>query len=144
MFRSALLAASVAAILPIGLSAADRWEDQVRAQMVGAVVGAAFNGYQMRHDLEVGSLRDGGTATFELNLREGVQYMLVAACDVDCDDVDLILRESNGRETVADRGLDDVAVIVIPAGHTGSHRVTVSMADCNANPCRYGLGLFTR
>jgi hypothetical protein len=144
MFRSALFAAAVAVTLPVGLGATDRWEDQVRSQMAVAVVGAAFNGYELGDDLEVGSLRDGSIVTFDLTLAKGVDHLLVATCDDDCSDVDLILREPDGRETAADRDADDVAVIVVPAGHSGAHRVTVSMAQCSANPCRYALGLFTR
>lgn len=143
MSRTALVAAAVVIALPLSLRA-DQWDAQVRLQMLGTAVGAIANGYTLADRMEVGSLRDGGTRSFTVNVRAGVQYLLVANCDADCDDVDLVLSERDGREIAADRRDNDLAIVAVPAGHPGAHTVTVSMASCRSNPCRFGLGLFTR
>jgi hypothetical protein len=143
MFRSVTIAIATIACLPL-TARADQFDTQVRAQMLGYAVGAAFHGYTLGERIQIGSLRQGTSTTFTLEVAAGLEYVLAAACDVDCSDVDLSLSELDGREIAADRGYDDLAVVAVPTNHPGTHRVTVSMPSCSTNPCRFGLGLFTR
>ena len=138
------LVTALALTVPMAVSAQDRWEMQVRAQMVGVWVTAAREGYRLNERLLVGSLQGGHLATLDLTFQRGVDYLLVATCDADCDDVDLVLREEQGREIAADRDSNDLAVLRVPGGHTGLHRLNIPMASCSANPCRYGVAIFTR
>jgi hypothetical protein len=147
MFRNALLrtaAATVAAVsLAPAVARADQWDTQVRIQMIGAIGVAAANGYALREQLQVGALRQGQAMVYDIEFSRDRDYVLVANCDADCSDVDLILTEPDGREVVADRDNDDSAVLTIPASHKGAHKLRVSMASCSRGPCRFGLGVFT-
>ncbi len=143
MFRTALLTAATVAALPTLSLAADRWESQVRLQMLAAVAVSLTQGYTLRDDVQVGSLRQGQSTSFTFTASEGQQYMVVANCDADCRDVDLVVSEPDGRE-FADRDATDLALVKLGSGHTGTHRITVSMPHCQANPCRFGLALLTK
>jgi hypothetical protein len=141
--RSFVAAAALVAILPAAVRA-DQWENQVRIQMIGAVGVAASHGYALRERVQIGALRQGQSMVYDIDFSRYRDYVLVANCDADCSDVDLVLTEPDGRETLADRGFDDQAVLVVPASHKGMHRVRVSMASCGRGPCRFGLGVFTK
>jgi hypothetical protein len=143
MFRHCLFAAAAIAVLP-ATARADRWDTQVRAQMVGAVVGAAANGFTLREQVQMGSLRQGQQTTYRVDFAQNREYALVALCDADCRDIDLVLLEPDGREMVADRDLTDQAVIRVPSSHKGEHYLRVTMPACSVNPCRFGIGVFTR
>jgi type II secretory pathway pseudopilin PulG len=139
-----MLVTALALTVPVAMSAQDRWEAQVRAQMVGVGITAATQGYRLNERLLVGSLRNGHVASLDLTFQRGVDYLLVATCDADCDDVDLVLREDDGREIAADRDSTDLPVLRVPGGHPGLHRLNISMASCSASPCRYSVAIFTR
>lgn len=141
--RSFLAAAALVAILPASVRA-DQWENQVRIQMIGALGVAASHGYALRERMQIGSLRQGQWTVYDIDFSRSRDYVLVANCDADCSDVDLVLTEPDGREVVADRGVDDQAVLTIPSSHKGPHKLRVSMASCGRGPCRFGLGVFTK
>jgi hypothetical protein len=141
--RSFVAAAALVAILPATVRA-DQWENQVRVQMIGAAGVAAAHGYALRQRVQIGSLRQGQSMVYDIDFSRYRDYVLVANCDADCRDVDLVLTEPDGREVLADRLLDDQAVLTVPSSHKGSHKVRVSMASCGRGPCRFGLGVFTR
>jgi hypothetical protein len=143
MFRHALAALAAITVLPATASA-DRWENQVRVQMVGAVVGAAANGFTLSEQIQMGSLRQGQQTTYRVDFARNRDYALVALCDADCRDIDLVLVEPDGRESAADRDFTDRAVIRVPASHKGEHYLRVTMPSCSVNPCRFGIGVFTR
>ncbi len=144
MFRTALLTAATIAALPLTGFADDRWITDVRVRMLAAVFVNAPQGYALRDEMQVGSLYQGQATSYTFTAREGSDYMVVANCDSDCGDVDVVVSEPDGREVVADRDNTNLAVVKLPGGHPGTHRITVSMPGCRVNPCRFGLGLFTR
>jgi hypothetical protein len=144
MFRHALLAtATAAAVAAPSVAHADRYEDQVRAQMIGKFTVATAAGFTMTDPIQFGALRQGQTMTYTLTLERNREYVLAGSCDTDCSDLDVALGESDGSEVVADRGADDQPSIVV-RGHGGTHTVRVTMARCSVGPCRYGLGVFAR
>ncbi len=144
MIRTAIVIALVAAAIPATLQAQDRWENQVRGQMARVAARAASRGYSMTPQYYYGRLRDGRSEVLNLNLSASQEYVIVAACDADCSDVDLALYESDGRVVTSDLRSDDLPVIEVPSGHGGTHPVKISMANCVSNPCRYEIAVFTR
>jgi hypothetical protein len=145
MFRNALLATATAAVILAPAAAqADRYQDQVRAQMIGRFTIAASGGYSPTDPVQFGQLRQGQTMTYTLTLDRSRQYILAASCDTDCSDIDVSLSEPDGTEVVADRANDDQPAVFIRGGHGGTHTVRVTMARCSSNPCRFGLGVFSK
>jgi hypothetical protein len=141
--RSFIAAAALVAVVPSAVRA-DQWETQVRVQMIGAVGVAASHGYALREQVQLGSLRQGQAMVYNIDFSRYRDYVLVANCDADCGDVDLVLTEPDGREVLADRAFDDQAVLLVPASHKGDHKLRVSMANCRRGPCRFGVGVFTK
>ena len=123
----------------------DEWVRQVRRQLqnAGAQV-FADRGYELTHQIYTGSLDEGETETVTINLDVGVEYQIMGACDNDCTDVDLTLYDGAGNEIDQDLQLDDYPIVSVTPRRAGSFRVVVSMADCSAEPCRYGIGVFGR
>ena len=123
----------------------DEWVRQVRRQLqnAGAQVFSG-RGYELTHQIYTGSLDEGETETVTLNLDVGVEYQIMGACDNDCSDVDLTLYDGAGNEVDQDLQLDDYPIVSVTPRRGGNFRVVVSMADCSAEPCRYGIGVFGR
>ena len=123
----------------------DEWVRQVRRQLqnAGAQVFSG-RGYELTHQIYTGSLDEGETETVTLSLDVGVEYQIMGACDNDCSDVDLTLYDGAGNEVDQDLQLDDYPIVSVTPRRGGNFRVVVSMADCSAEPCRYGIGVFGR
>jgi hypothetical protein len=116
----------------------------VDLQMAGLALAAESVGYTAFDTAYRGALRNGTVDTLNLTLPADREHVIVAACDEDCADLDLQVAEPDGAEVAADRSLDDRPVLIIPAGHPGAHTLTVSMAACSINPCRYEVAVFSR
>jgi hypothetical protein len=135
---------ALAAIAAALVSApAQAQEEIVTTQLDSAVVLMANQGFRPADDPVRGSLDQGEDEEFELELEAGMQYFVVGVCDGDCEDLDLVLTDSDGDEVEADRATDDVPMLAIE-GQSGSFVLTVEMATCNVNPCFYGVRVFSK
>jgi hypothetical protein len=141
MFRHALLATAAAVAIMPTAAHADRFQDQVRAQMIGRLAIASAGGFDLTDPVQFGQLHQGQTMTYTLTLDRDRQYLVAASCDTDCGDIDISMSEPDGREVAADRGADDQPSFLV-RGHGGTHTIRVTMAGCRVGPCRYGLGIF--
>jgi len=138
-FRRIVALAALAAVVAVG--------GVVRAQggqfqQIAGVLRRA--GYSHVVDSARGWLRDGRSDSFSIWLSAGTQYALVANCDDDCTDVDIALYGPDGRALASDDQLDDAPVVLVTPGRSGTHRVKVTMADCEVQPCAYTVGVFSR
>lgn len=97
----------------------------------------------MTHQIYTGSLDDGEDATVTLELARGQSYTIMGACDTDCEDLDLTLY-AGSDEIDSDLELDDFPVVEVNVDRAGTFRVEVTMADCDTEPCRYGIGVWSR
>ena len=136
MNRSTFLVLSLTLSLPAGLAAQDEWEQQVRRQLDAGGGVYMDNGYALSHSVYVGSLDDDEDESVELDLDQGFDYAVLGTCDADCSDLDLVLF-ANSDEVDDDVELDDVS-------GSGTFRVEVRMEECSQNPCRYGIGVYSR
>ena len=125
--------------------ASDRWLRQVRTILreTGAVL--ERRGYELTHDVQTGSLRDGQAETFTLILESRVQpYAIVGVCDTDCSDLDLSVSDMYGDQIVEDTQPDDQPLLMFQVSSRTRYRVKVMMASCSTSPCFYGVGIFGR
>jgi hypothetical protein len=124
--------------------AQDRWEQVVRSQL--STVGAATerNGYHMATDIYQGRLNDDATTDLSVDLKAGKDYVLWGVCDQDCTDIDLVIYNNNGDEVDSDLQTDDKPLLHVIPARDGKYRIKVSMVTCSANPCRYGVGLWSK
>lgn len=109
------------------------WQESIRGE-----------GFTTRVSSRTGTLRDSGTEDISVTLAAGTEYIFYGMCDEDCDDLDLIVLDPNGREVDADREEDDIPMVMMRATASGAHTLRVSMASCTAEPCRFWTRAYRR
>ena len=87
-----------------------------------------------------GRLAAGRTETVRLEAAGGDLYF-IGACDRNCSDVDLIVRDSSGREMGRDLELDDVPIVRLSGAAADRYAVEVSMVTCTGQ-CEWGVGVY--
>ena len=122
----------------------DQWEAVVRAQLDRAGADETSNGYQMSHEIFMGRLDDDANESLTIPLDGGNEYILIGACDQDCTDMDLTLYDPSGNEVASDLATDDHPQLHVKSAVNGNYRLKVAMPACRANPCRYGVGVWSR
>ena len=100
-------------------------------------------GVTRSHDVGTGSLRENQSETKNIRLDGGVTYALVGVCDTDCSDLDLRLYNAAGTLLESDLRVSDMPFIVFRPRVSGVYRIKVTMSDCSAAPCRYGVASFS-
>lgn len=68
--------------------------------------------------------------------------MIVGVCDNDCMNINILVFDSRGNQVASDTTVDDTPVVVIEPEKTAEYRVEISMENCTAEPCFYGIGVF--
>lgn len=86
----------------------------------------------------------GQSETMTLDTTRGRDYLVIAVCDNDCEDLDLCIYDGQGNRVSCDTETDSNPVLQWRASYSGRYQVKVSMYDCNANPCYYALGYYRR
>jgi len=138
---SALLGVTLVAT---AADAQDRWERVVRQELqtVGQVT--ERNGYTMATDIYQGRLDDDASTNLTVTLERGKDYMMWGVCDQDCTDIDLVIYDSDGDEIDSDLQTDDKPLVHVVPPRDGRYKIKVTMVTCSANPCRYGVGLWSK
>ena len=143
MYRGPILVVLAALLcVPARAAAQSQWEQQVLEQI--RIAGSSFapDGYSLVGETHMGSLNDGASEDFYLTLEAGTSYLLLGVCDNDCPDVDLMLLDASGGEVGSDYQEDAYPMVEVTPSWTASYQVHVYMADCDAEPCFYGVGVF--
>jgi hypothetical protein len=122
----------------------NRWRTQVESQLKNAAQTLSDKGYEQTHETQIGSLHDDENDSFTLTLHAGTAYALVGVCDNDCKDIDLVLYDADGDQVDSDIQNDDVPIVQVTPKETERYRVKVIMANCQTNPCWYGVGVYGR
>jgi len=121
------------------------YQVQIENQINSVIAGARGRGFNLIVANQRGQMyTGGGDAYFIVNLQAGVDYRFEARCDTDCTDLDLSLRDANGRELIADRQMDDFPGFTLRATYTGPYRVNIEMARCHAYRCQVGAVVLAR
>ena len=126
------------------LHAQDRWEQVVRSQLSSVGAATERNGYHMATEIYQGRLDDDATTNLSVDLVAGKDYVMWGVCDQDCSDIDLVIYDNNGNEVDSDLQTDDKPLLHVIPPRNGKYRVKVTMVACSANPCRYGVGLWSK
>ncbi|MGB7712580.1 MAG: hypothetical protein WBL95_24110 [Microcoleus sp.] len=123
---------------------AGRFTDQVRGQLMQVAISLGIGSYQLTHNPLVDDLRNNQSETLNINLRSGTSYAFVGVCDEDCRDIDLQVYDENGNLVDSDTDTDDYPMVRVNPRWSGRFRVKVTMANCTASTCYYGVGVFGR
>ncbi|HVX87745.1 MAG TPA: hypothetical protein VG940_02370 [Gemmatimonadales bacterium] len=138
---SALLGASLVAT---AAQAQDRYEEVVRSELRRVGQTSENSGYHLTTDIFMGRLDDDATTNQNVTLQAGQDYAIWGVCDQDCSDIDLTLYDDDGNQIDQDIQTDDKPLVRVTPRRNGRFRIRVSMANCSANPCRYGVGVWAR
>ena len=118
-------------------------QDIIATQLDSTAVLMAAGGFVPSDDAVRGDLATGEDEEFELEMRAGMNYVIVGVCDGDCTGLDLVLTDAAGQEVIPDYALHDVPTIALE-GRTGTFVVTVRMATCGSDSCDFGVQVFHR
>ena len=110
MFSRTIKAIAVASVIA-GTTAATAYayphtgyQAQIDNQISSVIAGARGQGFNLIVANTRGQMyTGGGDVFFIVYLQAGADYRFAARCDSDCTDLDLSLRDANGRELMADR-----------------------------------------
>jgi hypothetical protein len=136
--------AVLAALLFFGTASpgsAQTYAATVWTQLESQYSQAEADGYASRNYI-IGRLNDGEEETWTINLFAGNTYRITGACDGDCQDIDLVLLNSDGSELDSDLLVDDIPILNYTVKTAGSYSIRVIMAQCKEDPCYFGLGVF--
>jgi hypothetical protein len=85
------------------------------------------------------ALREDDTHAFVRALVGGTRYMIIGACDNECQDIDIALVASTGEVVDADFDRDPYPMVNITPPEDGEYRIVVSMFSCSIEPCYAGV-----
>jgi hypothetical protein len=127
------------------LSAQNVFADQVWDQLQGRVYTTAINdGFKLVNYM-VGYLDKVSSASnYSTRLHPGGSYLIVGVCDNNCADVDLALEDVDSVVRASDTATDDTPVIRFTPPTSADYWVKVTMPDCRAGICAYGIGVFRK
>ena len=122
----------------------NEYMDVVRSQAIAAGAAYGAEGYELV-DVLCGSLNEDGEERYTTSVGAGKDIAYIAVCDQDCDDIDLRLYNSSGREVAADIEPDDFPIVVYSSrnGESGME-IEVGMYSCSVEPCYYAIAMFSR
>jgi hypothetical protein len=135
-----IIAAAAALLAPVPVLA--QWSGVRDAQLKKAAELMADRGYSPVGTFQESSLDDGDSETITVTLHGGIDTYLVGICDSDCEDLDLTLYDPRGNELVSDVLKDDVPMLELTPSGTGIYRLKITMADCNTDPCYFGVQVY--
>ena len=91
---------------------------------------------------ENGSLDQDQEMRFPISLREGIEYRVVGVCDNDCENLDLVLLDPEGREADSDLMADAFPIVELTPQTSGEYRLAVNMVTCTLEPCAFRVAIF--
>lgn len=94
------------------------------------------------HEPVTGDLADGASSTITMTLQGGANYMMVGACDEDCEDFDLFLYDPARTLLAENTEVTDWPFLVYSPPVTTEVTLRVRMYGCDVEPCSFGIAVF--
>jgi hypothetical protein len=140
----------IAVVLLCAPAAAQDYRGSIVRQLDGVQGPLASSGYRLDvgvHDPEVriGAMAKGATVFLELTLAGGVEYLITAACDQDCSDLDSRIYPADDATSIAeDTALDAAPVLRFTAPRSTRYMLALTMVECTASVCYFGYRVLRR
>jgi len=94
-------------------------------------------------DLFQGAAKVSETKNHQVQLTAGKYYTFFAACDHDCNNIDLTLKSADGSVVKADTEEDDAPMFGLRPTRTGRYTLSVTIPGCKtASGCQYSSTVF--
>lgn len=103
---------------------------------------ARGRGYTGSQVFNGGSLEERESGMLRLRLEGSERYIAIGLCDEQCKDIDLAVYDEDGFEIASDRQEDAIPIVEFGPGEDGAAVFRVKMVRCDAEPCRYGVGVY--
>lgn len=103
---------------------------------------ARGRGYTGSQVFNGGSLEERESGMLRFTLKGGERYIAIGLCDEQCKDIDLGVYDQEGSEIASDRQEDSIPIVELAPEEDGVAVFSVKMIRCDAEPCRYGVGVY--
>jgi hypothetical protein len=120
------------------------YQQQILQQLSDVEHALAAQGFQRMAQPITGQLPAGQHQNWPMTLEMGGDYRLIAVCDNDCGNIDLMVYDENNVLVAQDVLPDATPVATIAPRWTGSFTVQAVMQHCTVQPCYYALVLYGR
>ncbi len=122
----------------------DQYEQQVENQLQGAIKTIKGDGYQLSFPRNVGKLKQRTEAFKTVLLYPNREYIFLAVCDKNCNDLNVIVKDMNGNKITSDTTDTPISLVNFKPPTEDRYQVTVRMEKCTAPSCNYGMGIFAK
>ncbi len=133
--------ALVAATLPAS-AGQPQDDDTITTLFAKALEAYREQGYKPTGWEQKGKLAAKGEQLFKVTLTGGSSFQLVGVCDNDCDDLDIQLLDSAGKEVDKDDKKDDFPIVGTTSA--GTYQARVTMVACKTDRCAFGVKAFVQ
>ncbi len=79
-----------------------------------------------------------------IHLDANYDYIFQGACDQDCSDADMEVRDATGAQLALDVDADDTPSVAVTPARTGDYGLRIWLAECNVEPCYVGVRSYRR
>lgn len=122
----------------------DQYEQQVENQLQGAIKAVKRDGYQLSFPRNVGKLRRRTEAFKTVLLNPNREYIFMAVCDENCNDLNVIVKDMDGNKITSDATNSAIALVNFKPPTEDRYQVTIRMEKCSTQTCNYGMGIFAK
>jgi hypothetical protein len=123
---------------------ADNPQAIILQQLQQAQAQAAQQGFQQVGQPFASSLAQGQSWNVPAQLMQGYDYRVLAVCDRDCADLDLVVFDNNGAQVAQDTATSSQPVVAVAPAYSANFTVQVQMFNCSVAPCYYAVVLYAR
>ena len=92
----------------------------------------------------IGTVRKQVSSPFRATLHPDTEYVFVATCDGNCQDLNLTLKDANsGQEIGASQKTGELVSISFTPPSQGEYQITAKPGECTKEEgCSFGMGIF--
>jgi hypothetical protein len=114
----------------------------IRNDLVRNRAALLARGYEPEGELLGGSGRSRSSDYRTVTLEGGTPYAILAVCDEECYDIDLVLTDPADSTLARDVRIDDTPVLEFTAPVTGQYRLETVMFSCRLDSCAWTGQIF--
>ncbi|MDF0553389.1 hypothetical protein [Kamptonema sp. UHCC 0994] len=91
----------------------------------------------------LGKVRKQVETPFRATLYPNIEYIFVAACDENCKDLNLALKDLSGEVVATSENVDSLPVITFTPPSESEYQIGAKPGECTtAKGCNFGMGIF--
>lgn len=126
-----------------GRSLAYAQQEDPRALVKRLITDTASEDEKLHGEMYSGELAVGEATIFSVKINPDDMYMVYAACDFACGDIDLVMLDKDGEIIDSDDGEDDVPMVAVVPDATGDQlNLRIEMQGCGQDKCVWALGVY--